>query len=226
VRSEGKARGRNRRQVLTLLACLGLLGVAAAQRPVTLSGTIVNPTGKSGTVVAWAGYFNMSPSGAVAFGEVLADGSFKFDLPAQLRGDVLHPLEAKELCQAGGQDLRMQPASALHILVNTLMAFDTTSTPVVAMLASSKDFLDRLTVDKHDVEPGDALGYYLYTFEPLTVSGSCESADGLNVTYDVRASKGWNLISYSFAEQGGAVVGKFQTVRNLPASLTWVSLVD
>ncbi len=226
MRFEGKARGRKRRQVLALVACLGLLGAAAAQRPVTLSGTIVNPTGKSGTVVAWAGYFNMSPSGAVAFGEVLADGSFKFDLPAQLRGDVLHPIEAKNVCQSGGQDLRMQPSSALHILVNTLMAFDTTSTPVVAMLASSKDLLDRLAVDKHDVKPGDALGYYLYSYEPLTISGSCESADGLNVTYDVRASKGWNLISYTFEEQGGVVVGKFQTVRSLPAALTWVSLVD
>ncbi len=222
----GMAHGYRRRALIITVACLGLVGAAAAQRPVTLSGNIFNPTGKSGTVVAWAGYFNMSVSGAVAFGEVAVDGSFKFDLPGELRGDVLQPLEAKNVCQTGGQDLRMQPTSALHILVNSLMAFDTSSTPVVAMLASSQDFLERLEVDKRDVHPGDALGYYLYSNEPLTISGTCVGADGLNVTYDVRASRGWNLISYTFEEQGGELVGKFQTVRSLPAVLTWISLVD
>lgn len=211
---------------LALLALVACLGAAAAQRPVTVSGTIPNPTNKSGTIVAWAGYFDMSPTGAISFGEVTADGSFSLDLPGQLRGDVLHPVEAKNICQAGGQDLVMEPSSTTHVLVNTLMAFDTSSTPVVAMLASSQDLLERLGANKGDARASDALGYYFYVDRAVRIRGSCVSADGMSVTYDVNAAAGWNLLAYTFEELAGTVTGRIATVRSFPPQLGWVSSVE
>lgn len=223
MRPKRNGLGLKRLALLTVAACLG---TAVAQRPVTVSGTIPNPTAKSGTIVAWAGYFDMSPTGAIAFGEVTADGNFSFDLPGQIRGDVLHPVEAKNICQAGGQDLVMEPRSTTHVLVNTLMAFDTSSTPVLATLASSRDLLQRLSNDKADVGAADALGYYFYVDRAIRIRGSCVSADGLSVTYDVNAAVGWNLLAYTFEEQGGVVTGKIATVRSFPPQLGWVSSVE
>lgn len=213
-----------RRLALALVAgILTSLGVAAAQRPVPVTGSIPNPTGKSGTVVAWAGYFDMSPTGAVSFGEVASDGAFSMDLPAQLRGDVLHPLEAKNLCQGGGQDLKLQPRGVTHVMVGTLMAFDTTRLPVTATLATSHDLLDRLAADKHDVRAGDALGYYFYAGSAMSATGSCMGADGLSIEFDLQASAGWNRVVYAFETRGDQVVGRFSTVRSFPADLTWIA---
>lgn len=208
-----------------LAAVLALLGAAGAQRPVAVSGQIINPTGKDGTVVAWAGYINMSPSGVIAYGEVKVDGKFALELPGRVIGDVLRPIEVKNVCQTGGQDLKMQPGSTTHLLVNTVMAFDLTRTPVTAVLASSKAFLDRLAADKRDVEPGDALAYYLYVNDALSISGSCVNSDGFEVTYDVKAAQGWNLVLYSFEARGPDVVARFETVKRFPAGIDWVSLV-
>ncbi|MBW7916856.1 MAG: hypothetical protein H3C53_09285 [Trueperaceae bacterium] len=207
------------------VAAVCLLGVALAQRPVVLSGNMTNPTEKSGTVVAWAGYFDMSPTGVIAFGEVTAAGDFAFELPRAVHGDVLHPVEAKNICQSGGQGLTVQPAGTTHVFVNTLMAFDLTATPVTAVLASSPEFLARLAADKRDLLPGDALGYYLYVERGLTLQGSCVSPDGVNVEYDVRAGAGWSRLAYTFDVVDGGVVGKIATVREFPPQVGWVSSV-
>jgi len=213
-------------RVMLVAAVVCLAGVAAAQRPVVLSGNMTNPTGKSGTVVAWAGYLDMSPTGVVAFGEVTPAGDFSFELPRELKGDVLHPVEAKNVCQSGGQGMTVQPSGTGHTLVNTLMAFDLTKTPVTAVLASSADFLERLAADKLDLRTGDAFGYYLYVEVALTMQGTCVSPDGVEVEYDVRAGAGWNLLAYTFTTVDGRPVGKVATVREFPAGVTWVSSVD
>lgn len=199
------------------------VSVGAAQKPVVVSGSIPNPTGKSGTVVAWAGYFDMSPTGVIAYGEVLPSGAFSFELPKQVRGDVLHPVEAKNVCQSGGQAMTVNPSGTTHMLVNTLLAFDMTKDKVTAILASSDDLVARVSADKRDVRDGDALGYYLYAERPLTMKGNCVSADGIAVEYDVRASAGWNLLTYTFGTStAGEVTGRIATVRAFPNGLAWV----
>lgn len=212
-------------RILTLIAAT-LPAVAFAQKPLALTGTIPNPTQREGTVVAWLGHIDVSASGVVAYGTVGVAGGFDIELPDKVSGEALQTIELKKLCVSGGQDFQLSPAGVTHALVNTVAAFDMTKTPVSAILASSDDLVRRLSVDKTDVRPGDALGYYLYVSDKVTVRGTCVGADGLEVTYELGANAGWNLVAYEFEAAGDGVRGVLRTVRSFPTGMGWVSLVN
>ncbi len=213
--------------VRTLALTAALFSMAAgAQRPLALSGNVPNPTGKAGTIVAWLSHLDVSASGVIAFGPISATGEFQIELPGSVTGDALQSLELKKLCVSGGQGFQLSPAGVDHALVNTVAAFDMTKTPVSAILASSADFVTRLEADKSDVRVGDALGYYLYVSERVTVRGTCVGADGQEVTYDLSAGAGWNRLAYEFEAAGDGVRGVLRTVREFPAGMSWVALKD
>lgn len=210
------------------LALTVLLATAAAgaQRPLVVSGAIPNPTGKEATIVAWLGHLDVSASGVIAYGPISAAGAFEIELPGTVVGDALQTIELKKLCVSGGQEFQLSPTGVDHALVNTVAAFDMTKTPVSAILASSPDFVARLEADKTDVRVGDALGYYLYVSDRVTVRGTCVGADGLTVTYDLSASAGWNRLAYEFEAAGDGVRGVLRTVRDFPTGMSWVALND
>lgn len=207
---------------LGLVALCALSATAGAQRPLAIGGTIPNPTGKSGTVVAWLSHLGASANGVIAFGEVTAAGDFSMELPAKLVGDALQSIEMKKLCIAGGQEMQLSTSAAEHALVSTVAAFDMTKTPVSAVLANSADMVARLEASKADVRPGDALGYYLYASQNVTIRGSCMSPDGLPVTYDVAATAGWNRVVYAIEAEGEGVHAVMRSVRDFPADMAWV----
>lgn len=209
---------RCRMGIFTLFLALAALGMA--QQPLTLSGTIANPTGERVSITAWGGYFDEAPAGSIASGTVEADGSFSLELPATLSSDNLQEADINGLCSDGGSEVRVTPESFPHAIVNFLLAYETT-TPIGAMLASSTEAVTRWTAEPPMPQAGDFLVYILYVPSEVSVQGHCIGSDGTPMTYDLNASAGWSYVQLTFEQADGAVVAR--TVKELPEGAAWQS---
>lgn len=210
---------------VALLLCLAFASTAHAQRPLTLRGTIVNPTGADGTIAAWGGYLDAGLQSTVGLGTVAADGSFTLDLPGAIADGALGYVDVTGLCLRGGQDMRVTPARFGHMVVNYLLAFET-SEPVGAMLASSDEAIARLAAAERAPQAGDYLVYFLYVPDPVRIEGACVGNDDTPVRYDVNARTGWNTVLVTYETADGALRAVLTSVDAVPADAAWRSLVD
>src|SRR5690606_29245824 len=119
------------RRAALAVAVLLLASIGFAQRPVPLSGVIVNPTGAEGTISAWGGYLDAGAQSTVALGTVAPDGAFTLELPGTIAPTALGEVDITGLCVGGGGDMTVTPARFGHMVVNFLLAFET-SEPVGA----------------------------------------------------------------------------------------------
>ena len=213
------------RRAALAFAVLLLASIGFAQRPLPLSGVIVNPTGAEGTISAWGGYLDAGAQSTVALGTVAPDGAFTLELPGTIAPTALGEVDVTGLCVGGGGDMTVTPARFGHMVVNFLLAFET-SEPVGAMLASSDDTLKRLSGEGRAPQIGDYLVYFLYVTETVRVEGACVGPNQEPVRYDLRAGPGWNTLLLTYETVDGGVRAVLSSVDRVPEGAAWRSLVD
>ncbi|MFO7546962.1 MAG: hypothetical protein R6W77_15835 [Trueperaceae bacterium] len=218
-------RGSLRQRATMVGAALCLASFAFAQRPLPLSGIIVNPTGAEGTIAAWGGYIDAGAQSTVALGTVRPDGAFTLELPGTISPAALGEADVTSLCVGGGADMTVTPARFGHMLVNFLLAFET-SEPVGAMMVSSDEALERLASEDRAPQEGDYLVYFLYVTETVRVEGACVGPSQEPVRYDVRARPGWNTLLMTYETVEGGVRAVMSSVDQVPDGAAWRSLVD
>lgn len=206
--------------IVGLLSCL--TSFASAQRPLPLSGVIVNPTGAVGTIAAWGGYIDAGPQSTVALGTVEPDGAFALELPGTISPAALGEADVTSLCVGGGADVTITPARFGHMMVNFLLAFET-SEPVGAMLASSDEAIQRLAGEERTPAEGDYLVYFLYVTETVRVEGACIGPNEEPVRYDMHARPGWNTLVMTYETVDGGLRAVLSSVDQVPADAQWRS---
>lgn len=227
------------RALAASLIALAVSSAALAQRPLELSGTIVNPTGAPGTIAAWGAYLDAGAQSVVGLGDVDASGAFRVELPGDIAPGALGQIDTTGLCMAGNAGVQVSPARFGHLVVFYLLAFEIES-PVGAMLASSEEAVGRFTAgsDAEGAEaaeaatntvanhPDDYLVYFLYVTENVRVEGACVASNGDPVRYALNARPGWNPVLVTREVADGAVRTVLSTVDAVPADASWRSLVD
>lgn len=211
--------GRTGRCLLATVAAL-LLGIGAAQQGPTFSGTVADWRHGESDLVMHAPVQGQPPAELAddqrVLGRVGEDGSFSFELPAELPDDDLVPI----VTGIGDcADLTADPEGVRFYPLDVIV-YDEDDTLAGLLFPVSPGG------DQGPVVPGYSV-LMGYTDRAVTVRGSCaDEARRVEEAYDTTVEQGWHLLVQRFEEhptRDGWRIDRWRA-EPMPEDVEWVLL--